>query len=727
MSKVVINVKACKNILNGSLKLQTDTINIKYAQNGTGKSTIGEALQHHVIGDLGSTISFQSFLTNETPKITIAVENDDGSFEEKNDFFKHIEVFNEDFVNNIVFRENEAITDSFNVFIKTPDYISRKAALDAKLAGLINDLRSDESITDLMSTLIEVSSKFSKTKDGSLAKKGLFKDALNPTNIYNIPKELEKYKPFFVNEARVSWISWKAQGYQFAQEDPLCPFCAGNVEQEEIRKDQEAFTSTYSKSVVKNQKELEDYIETLKPYISADKYKLLKGYTREIINVDDFRLEFFRFIDEVILLVTKINDITSFSTYGIKDKDITLIETKLKQYIINKDIFVYFNSEKSLEIYATVNSKIESVLRKIGDIKAGTAALNKLVREYIITSNADINEFLSLAGINYQFSLDSDAEDNSFAKLIYQGTRSELAETANLRKCLSWGERNAISLVLFIYYANSKNADLFVLDDPISSFDKSKKFAIIDRLFKAPSEAKSLLKKTVLLLTHDFEPIIDLYYEQRFQQKYATASYLINTNGELNEQYIDPSKDIQPITVLYIRDMMNNSLNLVFRLVALRKHLEYVDEFCSNNLEYHFISSLLKCREKPIIKKGKSDPGIEMTDDQIAYAVFRMSIMMNMPAESIKYGTWLADYFSEKALLQSLKHEQSSYHRIQLLRSLFTMERPLIQTDDEVLKKYFNSCFHIENDYSHYLDYTIFDPVPPFISDRLNRAFANLL
>ena len=574
---------------------------------------------------------------------------------------------------------------------------------------------------------MEVSSKFSKNKDGSLAKRGIYKDALNPTNVYHIPKELEKYKTFFVKSDRVSWISWKAQGYQFAKEEPLCPFCASSVEQEAIYRDQEVFTDTYNKSVVKNQKELEDYIEALKQYISDDKYKLLKGYTREIENIDDFCLEFSRFIDEINLLITKINDVTSFSTYGVKDKDLSLLETKLKSYIIKKDLFVYFNSNKTQDIYSTVNSKIESVLLKIGEIKAGTAALNKLVREYILESNADINEFLSLAGINYRFSLASDAEDTCFAKLIYQGTRSDLAEKANLRKCLSWGERNAISLVLFIYFANSKHADLIVLDDPISSFDKSKKFAIIDRLFKAPSEAKSLLKKTVLFLTHDFEPIIDLYYEQRFHQNFANASYVVNANGNLNELRVDPSKDIQPITVLYIRDMTNNNLNIVFRLVALRKHLEYVDEYCSNNMEYHFVSSLLKCREKPIIKKGKSDPGIEMTGEQIEYAVFRMSIMLGIPKEDISYDNWLKNDFSESSLIQSLKDEKSSYYRIQLLRSLFTMERSIIHTDDEVLIKYFNSCFHIENDYSHYIDYTIFDPVPIFITERLNKAFANIL
>ena len=50
---------------------------------------------------------------------------------------------------------------------------------------------------------------------------------------------------------------------------------------------------------------------------------------------------------------------------------------------------------------------------------------------------------------------------------------------------------------------------LIVLDDPILSFDTTKKYAIVDMLFRKEKWFKG---KTVLLLTHDFEPIIDMVY-----------------------------------------------------------------------------------------------------------------------------------------------------------------------------------------------------------------------
>ena len=41
---------------------------------------------------------------------------------------------------------------------------------------------------------------------------------------------------------------------------------------------------------------------------------------------------------------------------------------------------------------------------------------------------------------------------------------------------LSYGEKNAFALVLFMYSVLKDNPDLIVLDDPISSFDGNKKF-----------------------------------------------------------------------------------------------------------------------------------------------------------------------------------------------------------------------------------------------------------
>lgn len=80
-------------------------------------------------------------------------------------------------------------------------------------------------------------------------------------------------------------------------------------------------------------------------------------------------------------------------------------------------------------------------------------------------------------------------------KLVHQDL-SDHIEAAT--RHLSYGEKNAFALVLFMYQVLSEKPDLVVLDDPISSFDKNKKFAILHELFRGKA---SLRGRTTLMLT----------------------------------------------------------------------------------------------------------------------------------------------------------------------------------------------------------------------------------
>ena len=64
-----------------------------------------------------------------------------------------------------------------------------------------------------------------------------------------------------------------------------------------------------------------------------------------------------------------------------------------------------------------------------------------------------------------------------------------------------------------MYSVLKENPDLVVLDDPISSFDGNKKFAIINMLFMGKH---SLKNRTVLLLTHEFNTVIDAIYNMPY-------------------------------------------------------------------------------------------------------------------------------------------------------------------------------------------------------------------
>jgi len=121
-------------------------------------------------------------------------------------------------------------------------------------------------------------------------------------------------------------------------------------------------------------------------------------------------------------------------------------------------------------------------------------------------------------------------------------------------KHLSWGEKHSFALILFVFDAIRANARLIILDDPISSFDTNKKYAIINRLFKTGDKENSLYERTVLMLTHDFEPVIDYVQTSSGRQTPTSicASYFENVNGQLKCTSIQKGVDMMSSVVLFV-------------------------------------------------------------------------------------------------------------------------------------------------------------------------------
>lgn len=89
------------------------------------------------------------------------------------------------------------------------------------------------------------------------------------------------------------------------------------------------------------------------------------------------------------------------------------------------------------------------------------------MEELITDRKEDINQFFTLAGFPYNFVIKGNGEDKAVSYLI-PTNMTEQDRGLQPEKDLSWGERNTFSLVMFMFLAISENADLIVLDDPIT-------------------------------------------------------------------------------------------------------------------------------------------------------------------------------------------------------------------------------------------------------------------
>ncbi len=110
-----IKIKNCNNIEEGELLIEEGKLNILYGINGTGKTTIAKAIEFSK--EPQKIEGLRSFFTENPASISISSE------------VRKILVFNEDFVRDIVFKEDEVIQNSFEVFLKTPNYSQKKHSL----------------------------------------------------------------------------------------------------------------------------------------------------------------------------------------------------------------------------------------------------------------------------------------------------------------------------------------------------------------------------------------------------------------------------------------------------------------------------------------------------------------------------------------------------------------------------------------------------------------------
>ena len=94
-----IQIHNCNNIKEGTICIEPNKLNIKYGINGTGKTTIAKAIQYSVEEEKLSAL--QSYYTQDAASIAISPK------------FNKILVFNEEFINQIVFVEDEVIENSF--------------------------------------------------------------------------------------------------------------------------------------------------------------------------------------------------------------------------------------------------------------------------------------------------------------------------------------------------------------------------------------------------------------------------------------------------------------------------------------------------------------------------------------------------------------------------------------------------------------------------------------
>lgn len=705
MSNVVI--KNCNNIKETSIIIEEGNLNIKFAINGTGKSTIAKALLKK---DEDLSL-LKPFGKEEIPYV------------ECNPNIDNVELFDSDFVNKVVFNGSNVIENAFEVFIKSDKYDEQRNNINSLLHELKQKIIGNEELNKLNEQLIKLSSKINYKKEkNTIDSRGMYSSIKTDKNIFNIPKELNKYSLFLSDkEKNILWSEWKNKGktYDYGE---ICPYCAEKFSGDH-KKENEAFNSYYSKANVSNLTEFSNIIDNTKTYLNTNNFKKIEKCIKENIPNTDKDLIFTKFMSEVTYLKEKIYNITTFDSYKVEKSDISNLSNILLDLKISTNDLEYFNNENLIKSIDIINSSITEMLGKISDLQKEIGKMNSLVISKMSSCKKEINSFLKLAGFNYEFDIVKDGDEkNSITVLKYVNSDNEKIQVSDIEKHLSWGEKNAFALVLFMYYALSKNPNLIILDDPISSFDGNKKYAIINRLFCNKGDYEdSFYNKTVLMLTHDFEPIIDFGINHK-PTKETNMWYLKNNNGIIQEQKINVSSDVLSTIKFYYNESINEDNNIISRICFLRKYLEHIStKKNSEENAYNILSSII--HGDNLRKKIDDEQYEDLSVDEIKNG----EEWIKQFIKTFDSNKILRDNINNKYILDSYKTETNNYIKIQLFRVYLESSgnRNKLKERNSIVLKYIDEIYHIENDYIFSLDLIKFDIIPDFIINSIDEFMSS--
>lgn len=685
-----INLKNCNNISECKIDIKKKLLNIYYAMNGAGKSTIGKALE--LLAKDETLDSLRPFTGDVTPS---------GTLSEK---LENVLLFNEEFVNNIVFNKSEVIDNAFNVFIKSPEYDKMQSAINKKLSRMHFDPETFENLGDLYRVGESVLNKFSLTKTGDLKKVGLMKNLTNSKSIFTLPDKIKKFQPLMSKEYNIDWVGWKNDGGKF-DDNEICPFCADDLETD-YQAEKKVFTTSYSKSGVKSIIEMMGFFDSVKEYMNADKIDTLYKCIKELQDEATITLWIKKFYSELNYLIEKVKNVIDFNSFVAQKDDISKLEEQLTKLKIDDSALEIFNSDKVKSLIKSINTKVATLLKETEVLKANIGELTGHIGSATKKAVKDINDFLVMAGITYELDIKHLSENQTQTILKYRADKNNEGVTVSeIDKHLSWGERNAFALVLFMHYALSHNPRLIILDDPISSFDTNKKYAIINRLFANTQSRNSFFRKTVLMLTHDFQPVIDFVSVGKPNKQAVSASYMRNDAGIITITKITDS-DIISLPIMLSENAKNNAFSVMHRIICIRKLLEHTNGNLKHEASYNIISSLLHGKEEPTYL---DDTKMEANEINTGEAYIKEFIT------EFSYAKFHNDTFQKDKLISQYSSEHNSYFKLQIFRVILGVLSLRSKLDNAPLVKYIDEQFHIENDSIYYLNLTKFDLVPDFV------------
>ncbi|MFI8593835.1 AAA family ATPase [Microbacterium sp. NPDC078428] len=684
-----ITITNCNSVGEAVFSLRPSSLNIKYGPNGIGKSTIARALTLRAEGDgsLEELTPFKHRADDNGPRPSV-----DGA-----DQITSVLTFNDIYVSQFVFQRDEVLKNSFEIFINTEEYKAGNEQIEAMFEELKTTFSEQAEFNEALSSFTELRDAFSVTKGGAMAKTSRGYKALGMAGkLSNIPEDLQGYQHFLHSDDPAGWITWQSKGKAYLELSDNCPFCSiESVDKQTATR----VAAEYESAAVKNMSSLRGVIEKLGRYFEPGYLKQLESLTTSITDVTpEQELFLITLRGQVETLLRKLSALKGLSFPSLRDEE--NVASVLSDLKIDLALLHALNSEATQSVVGLINRKLDEVGGQINEIRRGIGEQKTRVARLIKANQDAINEFLRSAGYRYTVRIEPQAD--SYRMLLEHQDAPGHLESATDH--LSYGEKNAFALVLFMHHVQREKPDLVVLDDPVSSFDKTKKFAILHQLFHGKNSLRGV---TSLLLTHDIEPAIDIVRtgtSSQFTAAHPVVHFLNGRAGVVTEKPIKAG-DITTFSEVCDANVAASSDSII-KCIYLRRRFEVHG---AKGVEYDLLSSLLHLREEPS-KPLDATTHVALTQPEVDVATSFVKEFI----PDFDYANLLAELKKPGGLRSRFDSTSVGYEKVQLFRVMSVLD-PVALKGDDVFTKFVNETYHIENEYVMQLNPREFDAVPEFV------------
>lgn len=716
-----IELRNCRNIsaaVDGApLVIKKNALNVFYGKNGTGKTTVGLALKCLNDNSEENLKRLESFKYKESadpalaPTISCAPR------------IKSLHIFNDEWVESHCFVKDTLQSDAYELYVRDAEVRRLEKKRKDKL-GLLNKALANGDVEDLRKALTAL-----KKGLGGLKSNGEFKASApvvkafkNGVPIEPIPDGLSLIIDSMTARDKAQWLSWHIDA-PLLPSAALCPYCgyedAGRIDG--CRR----YDATREQNEAKQWAAIATMFDEVGDALSIPNSTLLRRVLGSKKPPAQAELEdLARLADDVASMLDSLDNLSNLMS-DEQYMDAPKLISKLSENsssLINKRVFL-----KSRQGVQTSAAKALAVIgRAASAVKSAQAELETLSNELvdkvaanIVSHEDEINAFLAQCGYEYKVSIQCNPQ-TSEAKVLLKSSmvKSDLI-VEDPGSSLSYGERNALALALFMFEAINDPRALIVLDDPISSFDFDKRYGILHALFSDKSGVfkRNLRGCSVLAMTHDFLVVNDLINIPG-KGLAAVKGNLLSCNGGLLSCQPLTRDSIAPYTQILQRKMSTLDYPLIVRLVYVRQFCELLrrdpkEKTSKESWTFRLLSGVIHARSADEVIQQNA-----LTSKDSKWVHECENNVKRLTGIAVNYWDVLEEYHDclPQLVEEYRKPGTSPMTKLILVRLMLMRDASLADDSSNILKRFADETCHIGGSYLFQLDCDIHNQVPFYVS-----------